>query len=143
MIKESQTAEQGVKNTRKIKNDIIFIAAVVLVIGLAAGAMFLFKEEGASVEVMVDGEIYGVYSLNINRTVEIKTGENGEFYNILVIENGQAYVKDANCPGVISYLKCTNQKPISATGESIICREHKIVISIKSEEAAQVPDIIS
>lgn len=128
---------------KKIKNDIILIAVVVLLIGIAAGAMFLFRDEGTLVEVTVDGKLFGTYSLAIDRTVEIRSGNNGEYYNILVIKNGKAYVSEANCPGVLAHLKCTNQDPISYTGESIICEEHRVVVAIKGGEINEGPDIIS
>ncbi len=130
------------ENKKKIKNDIIFIAAVVLVIGIIVGSTFLFREEGATVVVSVDGKVYGTYSLAENQTVEIKSGKNNESYNVLVIENGTAYVSDANCPGVLAHLKCTNQKPIHYTGQSIVCQEHRVVIEIKGGEEQLGPDII-
>lgn len=119
------------ENKKKVKNDIIFIVAVVLLIGLAAGAMLLFREEGGAVEVKVDGKLYGTYSLSKDQTIQIISGKNGEFYNVLVIEGGKAYVKEANCPGADTYYnKCTNKKPIHYTGESILCKEHGVVIAI-------------
>ena len=47
----------------KIKNDIIFIGVLLLIFALAGGVLLLFREEGSSVEVKIDGELYGVYSL--------------------------------------------------------------------------------
>ena len=131
------------ENKKKIKNDIIFIAAVVLILGIIAGAMVLFREEGATVVVSVNGKHYGTYSLFENQTVEIKSGENDENYNVLVIKDGVAYVSDANCPGVLAHLKCTNQDPIHYSGQSIICQEHMVVIEIKGGEDGSGPDIIS
>ena len=128
------------ENKKKIKNDIIFIAAVVLLIGLAAGAMLLFREEGGAVEVKVDGKLYGTYSLSKDQVIEIRAGDD---YNILVIENGKAYVREANCPGADTYFnKCTNQKPISYRGESILCKEHGVVIAIIGGKEGEGPDII-
>ena len=77
------------------------------------------------VKVTVDGKVYGMYSLAKDREVEIKT-ENG--YNILVIENGKAYVKDASCPDGI----CSSHRPIQYSGASIICLPNRVVVSIES-----------
>lgn len=135
---------ENTKNqSKKKRNDIIFIASALLIIGIIAGAMLIFRNEGTMVEVTVDGKLYGEYSLAINQTVEIRTGKDGENYNILVIEDGKAYVSEANCPGVLAHLKCTNQDPISYTGQSIICEEHRVVIAIIGGEASEGPDIIS
>ena len=79
------------------------------------------------VKVTVDGELYGIYSLQKDQKVEIKT-ENG--YNILVIEDGKAYVKDASCPDGI----CSSHRPIKHTGASIICLPNKVVVSIENNE---------
>lgn len=129
---------------RKLKNDIIFIAAVLLLIAIAAGATLLFREEGAYVSVTVGGELYGKYPLSVDRTVEIRSGKDGENYNILVIEGGRAYVSEANCPGADTYYhKCTNKKPIGFTGESILCREHLLVIAIEGAGEPSGPDIVS
>jgi hypothetical protein len=128
------------ENKKKIKNDIIFIAAVVLILGIIVGATVLFREEGATVVVSINGKHYGTYSLAENQTIEIKSGKNNESYNVLVIENGAAYVSDANCPGVLAHLKCTNQKPIHYSGQSIICQEHMVVIEIKGGEEQSGPD---
>ncbi|MBQ9979131.1 MAG: NusG domain II-containing protein [Clostridia bacterium] len=127
------------ENKKKAKNDIIFIVAVVLLIGLAAGAMLLFRQEGGAVEVKVNGKLYGTYSLSKDQVIEIRSGDD---YNILVIENGKAYVREANCPGADTYYhKCTNKKPISYKGESILCKEHGVVIAIVGGEDSGGPDI--
>jgi hypothetical protein len=121
----------------KIKNDIIFIGALLLIFALAGGALLLFREKGNSVEVKVDGEIYGVYSLSKNQRIEVRTGENGEECNVLVIENGRAYIESASCPDGI----CASHRPISYKGASIICLPNKVVVSITSESESG-PDII-
>ena len=123
------------ENNKKIKNDVIFIVAIVLIIGAIWGLTLLFRTEGGAVEVKVNGVVYGTYSLDKDQTVNIVTGENGEYYNILVIEGGKAYVSDANCPGADTYFhKCTNKKPISYNGESILCKEHMLVIAVVGNE---------
>ena len=128
------------ENKKKAKNDIIFIVAVVLLIGLAAGAMLLFRQEGGAVEVKVNGKLYGTYSLSKDQVIEIRSGDD---YNILVIENGKAYVREANCPGADTYYhKCTNKKPISYKGECILCKEHGMVIAIVGGKEGEGPDII-
>ena len=44
----------------------------------------------------------------------------------LVIENGKAWVKDADCRNCI----CVKTGKISRVGESIVCAENKIVITV-------------
>lgn len=116
-----------IKNNKKIKNDIIFIAALLLVLAVLGAFLLLFRQEGSTVKVTVNGQIYGTYSLDKNQTVEIKT-ENG--YNILVIENGTAYIKEASCPDGI----CSSHRPIRFNNSSIICLPNKVVVAINGEE---------
>ena len=119
-----------------MRNDIIFIAILCAVISIGALCLYLFRTDGNTVNVIVDGETYGIYSLYENIKVEILTGEAKTNKNTLVISDGKAYVSEANCPDGI----CSAHKPISHNGESIICLPHKIVIEVVTEEVT--PDII-
>ena len=144
MRKESVGVTEN-KESKKAKNDIIFIGALVLILAIVVVATLVFRKEGSSVEVTVNGKLYGKYSLAVDRTIEIRSGENGENYNILVIENGKAYVSDANCPGLDNYVfKCTNQRPIQHVGRSIACNEHGVVVSISGDyQEGGGPDVES
>ena len=115
------------KSNRKIKNDIIFVAVLLLVLAIIGGCLLLFRKEGNTVKVTIDGQLFGTYPLEKDRVVEIKT-ENG--YNLLVIENGTAYVKEANCPDGV----CSSHRPIRFSGSSIICLPNKVVVSIEDKE---------
>ena len=121
--------------SKKSRNDIIFIAALLIVTALAALALFLFRAEGDTVIVTVGGEFFGEYALSENCTVEI-VGKNGR--NLLVIQNGEASISEASCPDGI----CSSHRPISRSGESIICLPNKVVVEVHSQEKEQA-DIIA
>ena len=114
------------------KRDIILIASILIV----AIAFFLIveltKEEGAGVTVKVDGVKVAEYSLSKNGTYPLNGGT-----NILVIENGKAYLTDANCPDKL----CVHQGKISMTGETITCLPNKLTVSVFGAE--QSVDLIS
>lgn len=114
------------------KRDIILIASILIV----AIAFFLIveltKEEGAGVTVKVDGVKVAEYSLSKNGTYPLNGGT-----NILVIENGKAYLTDANCPDKL----CVHQGKISRTGETITCLPNKLTVSVFGAE--QSVDLIS
>ena len=120
---------------RKRRNDVILVLGLLLVIFAAGLALFMFRSVGDTVTVTVNGEKYAEYSLSEDREIEIRVGEG---YNILVIEEGRAYVKNASCPDGI----CSSHRPISHDGESIICLPNKVVIEIRTTETNQ-PDIIA
>lgn len=133
--KEKETPTSVIKTGRRLKNDIVLIVSLLVLISVAALALFLFRAEGDTVVVTVDGELFGTYSLREDRTVEIRSGED---YNLLVIEGGRAYVKEASCPDGI----CSSHRPVSHDGESIICLPNRVVVEIRAE-SGETPDIIA
>ena len=123
-------------NTRqRTKNDVRLIVALLLLLAVATLALLLFRTEGDSVTVTVDGKLWGEFSLLEDRVVEIK---NGDDYNQLIIRDGKAYVEYASCPDGI----CAAHRPVSFGGESIICLPNKVVIEVHTADNNQ-PDIIA
>lgn len=123
---------------RTHRNDVLFIAVLLLIVSLAGAAFYLLRGEGDTVSVTVDGELYGTYPLHTDLTLSIRTGENGEEENLLVIRDGSAHVERASCPDGI----CAAHKPISRAGESIVCLPHRVVITVHAGEDKDV-DIIA
>ena len=103
------------------KRDIILIASVLLVAAALFLVLELTKEAGARVVVKVDGQEIAEYSLEENGTYPLNGGT-----NILVIENGKAYLTDANCPDKL----CVHQGKISMTGETITCLPNKLTVTV-------------
>ena len=136
MSKKDKTTPTAKSGGRRLRNDIIFIAVLLVAVSLVGLGYFFLRGEGDTVEVSVDGEVFGEYSLSIDREVEIKT-ELG--YNLLVIKNGEAEVESASCPDGI----CSAHRPISKEGESIICLPNKVVVTVRASEGDPEPDIIS
>ena len=118
------------------KRDLIVVIAVAIVIAVSAiAAAFYQKNEGDTLRITIDGELYGEYSLADNQSVTMaeKLG-----YNSLVIENGTAYMADADCADKY----CMAYKPISKNGETIICLPHKLVVEVCGDRDSQLPDVI-
>lgn len=133
---EERIVEDGSPTLKKryIRNDFILVG-VILAVALAVFAVFfLFGEEGGYATVILDGEMIGEYSLYEDREIELVTGENGEYYNILVISSGEAYVREANCPDGI----CSDHRPIRKVGDTIVCLPHKLVIRIDGKNDSGV-----
>lgn len=107
------------------KRDWILIVSV-LVLGLALWlAVELTREEGAYVLVRVDGQETARYSLSDNGTYPLNGGT-----NILHIENGVAWLQDANCPDKL----CVHQGKISKTGQVITCLPNKLTVTVCGAE---------
>ena len=69
------------------------LVVLVLIAALAGFALMLTQTgQGAQVEIAVNGEVYGIYDLDTDQTIEI--GEK----NICRIENGAAWMEWADCP---------------------------------------------
>lgn len=136
MNNEKSKMPTAVGGGHRLRNDIIFIAVLLIVVSAIGLSYFFFRGEGDTVEVSLGGKERGSYSLNEDRTVEIKS-ERG--YNILVIKDGEAYVSEASCPDGI----CSAHKPVSRDGESIICLPNEVVISVSAKDSENTPDIVS
>lgn len=121
---------------RKLRNDILLIAGLLLVAVVAGLCLILFKGEGDTVTVTVDGQVYGVYPLSQDRTEDILT--DGEEHNVLVIRDGRAEMVSATCPDGI----CADHRPIHRNGESIVCLPHKVVVTVTVAEDSNQPDIV-
>lgn len=121
---------------RRMRNDIITIAALVLISVLVGLGFYLLRDVGDTVTVTVDGERYGEYPLSDDRSVEI-ISERGR--NVLIIKNGEAFVEDASCPDGI----CVSHKPISRDGESIVCLPNKVVVTVSCDGGSDAVDVIA
>ena len=132
----TQTKPTANRGGRKYKNDIIFIAAILAVVAIAAVALLLLRGEGSTVTVEVDRQIIGTYSLAIDRVVDITT-DDGEM-NRRVIRDGKAFMESATCPDGV----CVSHRPISREGETIVCLPHKVVVTVIGGNENE-PDVIA
>ena len=130
----NQSALNEKKRLRR--NDVIFIAILVAVIAVAGACLYLFHGEGDTVTVSVDGKVIATYPLGVDRVEDIRT--DGDGLNRLVIKDGKAWVETASCPDGI----CAAHKPIYREGESIVCLPNKVVITVKTAETTDEPDIV-
>lgn len=125
------------------KKDLLFGAGVIIVALVMLLAMQLTRgEEGNQIQITLDGKIYGTYALSKDQTIEVK---NGDFYNKVRIEDGKAYMKEANCPD--GY--CEEQGKISGHTQTIVCLPHKLVVEVldngeaDTSDSEEVPDTIA
>lgn len=119
------------------KADIILIAVVAVVAGILLLFLYASDNNGAYVQIEIDGKVVETLPLDTNQTREILTDGNGK--NILTIEDGYAKMTDANCPDGL----CKNQKRISRNGESIICLPNKVVVSVVNESDSDSVDAVA
>lgn len=137
-MKHNHHAPAAQSGGRKLKGDVIFIAVLLLLATLLGLVLLLTRKPGDTVIVTVDGEHYATFSLSEPLRHEIRTGENGEQINVLVIEDGQAFVQHASCPDGI----CAAHRAISYNRQSIVCLPHRVVITVHRQSTADQPDVI-
>ena len=87
--------------------------------------MLALRSEGGAAVVTVNGKPYA--SLPLDKDAElIIQGEDGG-YNILVIKDGEAYIREADCPDKI----CVKHRRISYSGETIVCLPNGVSVKIE------------
>ncbi len=122
-----QKSDGATRSKKKLRNDLILLFSV-LAFALAVFLIFfLGGSAGERVVIKIDGECVRELSLYENTSIDIDFGVDSEFKNRLVIEDGGAYVSEANCPDGI----CKAHRAISKCGETVICLPHRLVIEIE------------
>lgn len=105
----------------------ILLVALVLLIALTAYLVFIFSGDvGQWVVIRSGGEEISRYSINENREFTIGD-EDSDSYNTVVIKDGAVLVSEAGCPDKI----CKEHRPISKSGETIVCLPNKLVVAVE------------
>ena len=108
------------QNMKKL--DFLIIAIALILAGIFL-LITINGKRGESVEIVVDGEVTAVFTLDSDTEYRVDTPEG---WNIIKIHGGTVSVIESDCPNQI----CVKHKEISKSGESIICLPHKIIVRI-------------
>ena len=107
---------------------------LILVCGAFLWQLGVQHAEGQSVRVTVGGVETGVWPLDADAEIPLIGANGGK--NVLVIRDGEAYIREADCPDGL----CVRQGKIHAPGQSLICLPHEIVVEITGRKTTDVPD---
>ena len=121
------------ENRKRFLRDLVLIA---LLLALAAGLYVTVgrpKDEGATAVVRVDGEVVGRYPLGRDGVFPLNGGT-----NVLKIEDGLAWMEEADCPDHI----CMLMGKIHLSGQIITCLPNLLTVTIEGGEDLGV-DIIA
>ena len=113
---------ENTKQVPRLRYDLILIGALLAVSLAVVLITTLTRREGGYVEVEKNGELIATYSLSVNGEYSLNGGT-----NVLVIEGGVAYLKDANCPDKT----CVKTGKIRYVNQSIICLPNEISITVR------------
>lgn len=125
--------QTSVKKPNKYRLDVIVILSVLLISITALLVITLTRKSGDVAVVEINGTVVAEYSLSEDRIYTL-----GEGTNVLVIENGTAYMSYSNCPDHT----CERTGKIRYVGETIICLPNRISITIKGDSSGGV-DLVS
>lgn len=110
---------------KRLRTDLIVIVSLLLLALVLYLALNAGRREGGTAVVRIDGVVTEKYSLAQNGTFPLNGGS-----NILVIEDGQAWISDADCPDLI----CVRQGKIHYTGQVITCLPNRLTVTIEGGE---------
>ena len=111
------------------RGDIYLIVGCLLAALVLGGLWLLLRRDGGTVIVEQNGQETARYALGEDRTVRI---EGAEGYNLLVIQGGQAWLSEADCPNLL----CVKTGKIRYAGQSIVCLPHKLAVRIAGGASA-------
>ena len=106
----------------------LLLAAVILLLMINGS-----RESGGVAVVRVDGVETERLPLSVNGTFPLNGGS-----NILIIQDGQAWMSEANCPDLI----CVRQGKIHYTGQVITCLPNRLTVTIEGGESGGVDLIV-
>lgn len=118
---------------KKLRNDLILILGLLLLAGVLYLALNLGRREGGVAVVRVDGVEVERHSLAVNGTFPLNGGS-----NVLVIEDGKAWISEADCPDRI----CVRQGKIHYTGQVITCLPNRLTVTVEGGESDGVDLVV-
>ena len=111
------------------KKEFIFIGALLAVSVLLCVYVYVLPHgKYGSIQITVDGELYGTYSLGKDQVIAI--GDT----NVCEIKNGEVKMTEANCPDHL----CMKQPAVGSAGGYIVCLPNKVVIQGEGEGDADL-----
>lgn len=103
------------------KADVIMLISLVFISLLLFAVMLLIpKSGGDTLVVTVNGKEYCRAPLSVNTELHLEN-------NTIIIENGYAYMKNADCPDKI----CINQGKINKIGQTVVCLPNSVILEVE------------
>ena len=112
----------GNNNVKKLRYDILLIAVLLFISAISVGLLMLNRTVGERVVVEQNGAQIASYLLTVDGEYALNGGT-----NVLVIEDGEAYLRYADCPDKV----CVNTGKIKYEGQTIVCLPNKIAITVR------------
>ena len=114
---------------KRLRMDILLIALLLAATGLLYLVFGRTKETGQYAVVRVEGAIVARYSLDEDGVYPLNGGT-----NILVIENGEAWLSEADCPDHL----CVKMGKIRYNGQTITCLPNRLIVVVEGGEQSPI-----
>lgn len=108
------------------KFDIILLVSLISVALVAGVLLWLFVPHGMTAVVRVDGDVILQLDLTEDTTVLVNDT------HTLTVKDGSVWVVSAPCPKQT----CVHHTPISREGETIVCAEYQLTVTMESAATA-------
>ncbi len=118
---------------KKHRLDIIVISAILIASIAFLLITTLARQEGAYVEITLNGSVVGKYPLAKDAVYTL-----GDGTNKLTVENGAAYMSYSECPDHT----CENTGKIKYVGQTIVCLPNYLTVTVVGESDNSV-DFVS
>ena len=105
----------------RLRRDLILIFSLLIVGLLSLAILRLAAKDGTRVTVLLENTAIAEYSLSVDGEFPLLGGK-----NLLVIENGTAFIKESACPDHL----CERMGKISQVNERIVCLPHRLTVKI-------------
>ena len=106
------------------KSELVMIAVLLLLSLVLVLTLALTRREGGVAVVEIDGVEIASYALAVDGEYSLNGGT-----NILVIEDGCAYLTYADCPD----RTCVRTGKIRYVGESIVCLPNRLSVTVRGD----------
>ena len=110
------------------KKEFIFISVLLVVSVLLCVYVYVVPHgKYGSIQITVDGELYGTYSLDKDQVIQIGNT------NVCEIKDGQVKMTEADCPDHL----CMKQPAVGGAGGYIVCLPNRVVIQGEGDSDSQ------
>jgi hypothetical protein len=106
--------------------DCLLIGGLLLIALISYFIIVEGESTGEEAVVCVNGQEIGRYALNQSGRYELNGGS-----NILIIQDGEAYLEDANCPDKL----CVRQGKIRLSGQVITCLPNRLTVTVYADNS--------
>ncbi|MBQ6273386.1 MAG: NusG domain II-containing protein [Oscillospiraceae bacterium] len=121
------------KSGKTLTADLSVILGLLLLAGILYLLLNVNRPEGGVAVVRVNGVVTERHPLNVDGSFPLNGGS-----NILVIQDGQAWLSEADCPDKL----CVKQGRIHYSGQIITCLPNRLTVTVEGGESDGVDLVV-